>query len=135
MYYHALDYRVAYADTDKMGFVYYGNYLVYFERTRTELLRKQGILYSELEKSGIAMPVIEANLKFHAPAHYDDIISCYGEFTSLKGLRATISCRIMRGDTLLVDGYTVLAFMDMATSKPTRISDSLRERLSSLVSS
>ena len=126
MFHHALDYRVSYADTDKMGFVYYGNYLALFERTRTELLRTNGMVYAEMEAKGIAMPVIEAHLNYHAPARYDDVVSCYGELTSFKGLRVTVSCRIMLGETLLVDGYTVLTFMDMATYKPKRIDGELR---------
>ena len=132
MYHHALDYRVAYADTDKMGFVYYGNYLMLFERTRTELLRAHGLAYAELEAKGTAMPVIEAHLNFHSPARYDDVISCYGEFTSFKGLRVTVSCRIMLGNTLLVDGYTILTFMDMATNKPRRIDGELRALMEKL---
>jgi len=126
MFHHALDYRVAYADTDRMGFVYYGNYLALFERTRTELLRANGLAYADLEAAGTAMPVIEAHLNYHAPARYDDVISCYGELTSFKGLRVTVSCRIMLGDKLLVDGYTVLSFIDMATTRPKRIDGELR---------
>ncbi len=126
MYHHALDYRVAYADTDKMGFVYYGNYLAFFERTRTELLRANGLAYADLEAQGIAMPVVEAHLNYHAPARYDDVVSCYGELTSFKGLRVIVSCKIMLGETLLVDGYTILTFMDMATGRPKRIGSELR---------
>ena len=126
MFHHALDYRVAYGDTDKMGFVYYGNYLALFERTRTELLRANGLAYADLEARGIAMPVVEAHLNYHAPARYDDVVSCYGELTSFKGLRVIVSCRIMLGETLLVDGYTVLTFMDMATGRPKRIDSELR---------
>ena len=40
---HEMTYRVAYADTDQMGVVYYGNYLTYFERARTEMLRSVGL--------------------------------------------------------------------------------------------
>ena len=46
--YHDMEYRVPYADTDQMGVVYYANYLEYFERSRTEMLRAAGLPYSEL---------------------------------------------------------------------------------------
>lgn len=127
------EYRVAYADTDKMGFVYYGNYLVYFERTRTELMRQQGLTYRELEAMGIALPVIEAHLKYHAPAHYDDVLSFHGRVTALQGVRLTIACEVRRGDTLLAEGYTTLAFMDAATGRPKRIADDLRQRIEAVI--
>ncbi len=49
---HEMTYRVPYADTDQMDVVYYANYLVYFERSRTEMLRDAGLPYIELEQNG-----------------------------------------------------------------------------------
>ena len=71
--YHDMEYRVPYADTDQMGVVYYANYLEYFERSRTEMLRAAGLPYSELEKKGIILPVSEAYCKYLGPARYDDL--------------------------------------------------------------
>ncbi|HQV00887.1 MAG TPA: hotdog domain-containing protein, partial [Bacteroidia bacterium] len=51
--------RVRYAETDKMGFVYYGNYATYFEVARVEFLRSMGLSYKSVEDSGIIMPVLE----------------------------------------------------------------------------
>ena len=51
-------YRVPYADTDRMGVVYYGNYLVYFERARNELLRALDLTYREIEERGFGLPVL-----------------------------------------------------------------------------
>ena len=50
-------YRVTYADTDQMGVVYYGNYGRLLEIGRTEMIREMGMPYSDLEKSGVMMPV------------------------------------------------------------------------------
>ena len=67
--------RIAYADTDRMGVVYYANYLVLFERGRTELLRNLGIRYRDLEeKHRLFMPVTDAHCEYYAPARYDDMI-------------------------------------------------------------
>jgi len=55
-------YRVPYADTDRLGVVYYANYLVYFERGRGQLMRDAGLPYGELERRGFALPVIEAHV-------------------------------------------------------------------------
>ena len=62
------DVRIAYADTDRMGVVYYANYLVLFERGRTEFLRNAGQTYKEMEECyKIFMPVVEAHVDYFAP--------------------------------------------------------------------
>ena len=64
--------RVRYAETDKMGVVYYANYFVWFEVARAELLRSLGWSYREMEHAGVALPVIEARCAYHRSAQYDD---------------------------------------------------------------
>ena len=65
--------RVRYAETDRMGLLHHANYLVYFEQGRTELLRAQGISYRDLEDQGILLVIVNAEVRFRAPAHYDDL--------------------------------------------------------------
>ena len=60
--------RVRYAETDKMGVVYYANYFVWFEVGRTDLLRDTGWSYREMETEGIALPVIEAHCEYRQSA-------------------------------------------------------------------
>lgn len=67
-------YRVSYADTDQMGYVYYGNYAKYLEIARVEFFRNLGISYKELEKNGIFMPVSELHIQYKKPAFYDEIL-------------------------------------------------------------
>jgi acyl-CoA thioester hydrolase len=64
--------RVRYAETDRMGVVYYANYLVWFEVARTDLLRSLGWSYREMEAAGVSLPVIEAHCEYRRPARYDD---------------------------------------------------------------
>lgn len=71
---NTLSVRVTYRDTDQMGYVYYANYLVYFEMARTELLRALGRSYRECEADGIYLPVVEASCRYFASAHYDDLL-------------------------------------------------------------
>lgn len=74
--YHEFEVRVTYADTDKMGVIYYANYFRYFEQGRTELLRSLGIRYRDLEvKRKLFIPAIEANCRYLAPARYDDLLT------------------------------------------------------------
>ena len=62
-----LQLRVSYRDTDQMGFVYYANFLVYFEMARTDLLRSMGRTYRECEEAGIFLPVLEATCQYQTP--------------------------------------------------------------------
>src|SRR5438445_12076721 len=73
--YYDFEVRIAYADTDRMGVVYYANYLVLFERGRTEFLRNLGVRYRDMEeKLKIFLPATESHIAYLAPAHYDDLI-------------------------------------------------------------
>lgn len=117
---HTISYRVPYADTDQMQVVYYANYLVYFERIRNELLRASGLTYREVEAQGYALPVREAHVSYHAPATYDDLLTITGWCTALKGARLTLSYTVHCGDKLLAEGYTLHAFVNKSTLRPTR---------------
>jgi len=55
-----------------MGYVYYGNYATYFEVGRVAAMRKLGLDYSELESSGITMPVVKFEINYRKPAFYDE---------------------------------------------------------------
>ncbi|HZD41108.1 MAG TPA: thioesterase family protein, partial [Terriglobales bacterium] len=70
-----VSYRVLYGDTDKMGVVYYGNYLRWFEKGRGEFLRQLGIPYLSVEQRGIHFPVIEVACRYFRSARYDDLIT------------------------------------------------------------
>ena len=69
--------RVRYAETDKMGFCYYGNYASFFEVARVEALREKGISYRALEESGILLPVTHFEIRYFQPARYDDLLEIH----------------------------------------------------------
>ncbi len=123
---NTLIYRVPYADVDQMGFVYYANYLVYFERGRNELLRARGLPYRELEDEGIMLPVIEAHCEYRKPARYDDELAIVARIAELKGVRVKMECEIFRADTLLVRGYTWHVTTD-THGKPRRMPQALAD--------
>lgn len=122
--------RVRYADTDKMGVVYYSNYAVFYEVGRTELFRSLGIPYSQLEEQGIALPVIELIVHYHKSARYDDLISVETSIDELPSVKIKINYRILSQDgVLLNDGSSTLVFVDMKTGRPTRCPQSVLEIL------
>lgn len=116
----SISYRVPYADTDQMGVVYYSNYLVYFERLRSELLRDSGLPYGELEKTGLALPVIEAVCRYKSPARYDELLTVSGHVAEAKGARIKIVCEVSRDGELLAEGHTVHACVNRE-GRPIRV--------------
>ncbi len=50
--------RVRYAETDKMGIVYYANYRIWFEIGRTEYCRARGLSYRDIEEDDDALLVV-----------------------------------------------------------------------------
>jgi acyl-CoA thioester hydrolase len=114
--------RVRYADTDQMKVVYHGKYLEYFEVGRAALIRSLGLPYSELEKRGILLPVVEAYAKYRIPVLYDDLIFVEAVVSELPKATLKIYYRIFRDGEKgpLADGYTIHSFLNVATGKPTR---------------
>ncbi|MBW2145463.1 MAG: acyl-CoA thioesterase [Deltaproteobacteria bacterium] len=103
--------RVRYQETDKMGFVYYANYLIWFEVARTELLEGNGIPYTALEQEGIFLPAKEAGAHYIRPACYGDTVRIFTTIGSLT--RAKIECfyrAVNQDDELLVTGRTLHVF-------------------------
>ena len=122
---------VRYAETDMMGIVYHGSYLPWFELGRTNLLKEQGIHYRQLEAAGYRLPVLEAALKYHRPAVYDDTVTVVTTLREKPVLRIRLDYEIYRGDELLVTGHTLHAFIDR-TGKPVRPPASFTQRMNEL---
>ena len=118
---HTTTLRVRYADTDKMGIVYYAKYLEYFEVARTEMLRSLGLPYSEIEEKGYALPVSEASIKYYKGAGYDDELLITASLTPHHSPRVEIHYEVKKSNgELIAEGETTLVFIDRATGKPTR---------------
>jgi acyl-CoA thioester hydrolase len=102
--------RVIYGDTDQMGFVYYANYLRYFEMARNEYLRVEGQTYRIFEETfGLMLPVVEAHVSYHKPARYDDDLAIWASIAPRGAASLRFEYEIRRGDERLVSGYTVHA--------------------------
>lgn len=114
--------RVRYADTDQMKIVYYAKFFEYFEQGRSDILRKVGIPYSELEKMGYFLPVAESYAKYIKPARYDEEIVVKTIIKDLPLVRMRIEYVVYNRETkeTLVEGYTVHSFVSAETGRPTR---------------
>lgn len=122
--------RVRYAETDQMGYVYYGNYATYYEVARVEMLRSLGSSYKSLEDNGIMMPVLDLKSQYIKPAKYDDLITvrvCMPEKPNVR-IRFTYEIFSASGE-LLNTGETNLVFVDMAKNRPCRAPYEFLDRL------
>lgn len=113
--------RVRYAETDQMNVVYHGNYAQYFEVGRAECIRECGFTYKQIEELGVIMPIVEIQIKFLRPAHYDDLLTIK---TTLKELPADHRMEFHQEvyneeNKLLTVGKVVLYLMDAATNQKT----------------
>jgi acyl-CoA thioester hydrolase len=119
---HETKIRVRYKDTDRMGVIYYGNYLTYFEVGRAELMRSLGYPYSRMEKEGYSLVVVEATARYHANVGYDSEVTVKTAITEVKGASVRFDYRVLdAGGGLLVEGHTLHACLDSASQKLTRL--------------
>jgi acyl-CoA thioester hydrolase len=120
--------RVRYAETDQMGIVYYANYFVWFEVGRTDLLRRTGWSYREMEKDGVSLPVIESHCAYRQPARYDDEVEVRTTGSVVSAVRVRFDYEVIRSadDAMLVTGFTVHATLDRS-GKPCRLPERARE--------
>ncbi|NLF43800.1 MAG: acyl-CoA thioesterase [Bacteroidales bacterium] len=122
--------RVRYAETDKMGFVYYGNYPQYYEVGRVEAMRKLGMSYREMEEMGVMMPIANMSIKYIQPAYYDDLITVRTIVKDMPVSRMNFSYEILNPEGKIINtGETTLAFINMKSRRPCAAPDFFVERL------
>jgi len=118
MYESEIKIRVLYADTDQMGVVYYGNYARYYEQGRSEAIRSLGLAYIELEQQGIMMPVVEMNVRYIAPALYDDELRVVTQVRDVPNRDIHFYHSIYNSNSKLInEGHTRLVFIKSETGK------------------
>ena len=111
--------RVRYADTDQMGYMYYGNYAAFYEVARTEMLRSLGMTYQSMEKDGVMMPVLEMKSKYFKPALYDEEITVKVTIKNKPSVRILFDYELFNHNSELINvGETTLVFVDILKNKP-----------------
>ena len=128
MNYFDFEYRVRYGDTDKMGISYYANVFIWFEAARTEYFRALGMPYTECEKKGYYLPVIETSAKYIAPSTYDDLLIVRTSVSEIRTSSIYFQYQILNKATqkLLVTGSSTHVFVNTEL-RPVRIPDEIRE--------
>lgn len=105
-----------YAETDCMGVVYHGNYLIWCEIGRTEHIRKFGVSYREMEERGVALAVAEASIRYQKAARYDDAIRVETTLADVSSRTVTFDYAILNADSQdrLATARTTLVSVDRA---------------------
>jgi acyl-CoA thioester hydrolase len=130
MYISETTVRVRYAETDRMGYVYYGNYTQYYEIGRVEALRQLGTSYKEMEDSGIMLPVYTCNIKYIKPALYDDLLLIKTVIKELPTAKISFDYEIYnQQNELLNTANTLLVFINTKTNKPCAAPASFMEKI------
>ena len=113
--------RVRYGETDRMGYAYYGNYPLYYEVGRTELMRKYELTYKELEDSGILLPVADMHVDYYSPALYDELLTIKASVIKLPSVRISFLYEVFNSTNQMINkATTTLVFVDAKTRKPCR---------------
>ena len=121
---HSAFARVRYADTDRMGYLYNGNYLAFFEVGRTEIMRVKGLKYLDLEDAGYLLPLRDAYAKYLSPAYYDDVLEIRTHLNYTGGAILKFEYEILRDDIKIAEGFTTHMFVtrdSRKTVKPPKI--------------
>lgn len=130
MYISETSVRVRYAETDQMGYVYYGHYAMYYEVARVESLRQLGLTYREIEEMGVMMPVLENKSRYLAPARYDDLLRIVTTLREKPGVKIKFEYDIYNGENALIHkGETILVFINKATNRPCRQPQAMEKAL------
>ena len=106
---------VRYQETDQMGVAHHSVYPIWFEVGRTDLIKEFGLSYSQLEKEGLFLPLIEINCAYNSFARYEDRLLLISSVNELTFTRISFNYRLVREENdsaLIARGKTYHVFTD-----------------------
>jgi acyl-CoA thioester hydrolase len=111
---HLFALRVYYEDTDLSGIVYHANYLRWFERARSDMLRLLGIdQRAALEAGEGVYSVADLFIRYLAPARLDDAVAIESTAIELGAASVRLNQRALRGETLLAEAQVRVGFVSL----------------------
>ncbi len=120
--------RVRYAETDQMGVVHHANYPIWFEAARSEFCRQRDIDYSQMERDGMILPVLQLQVRYLNPARYEDEVTVRTWVLDLRRSLLRIRYEVWRDTVKLAEGETLQMLVDKTTSKPVRFPQTIADR-------
>lgn len=126
--------RVRYGETDQMGFVYYGNYALYYEVARADAMRHMNMSYRQMEAKGVIMPIVNMTCKYIRPARYDDLLTIKTTIREMPVSRMHFHYEVFNeAGVLLNQGETTLAFIKKESGRPCPAPEWFIEKLQPLM--
>ncbi len=117
--------RVRYAETDRMGLLHHAQYFNDFDLGRTEMLRRRGVSYREIEDAGHFLVIVAIACQFKQPARYDDLLTLRTTLTRVTRIKIMHTYEVRRDGLLLAEGHSTLACVNRE-GRPQALPDSLR---------
>lgn len=119
-----------YGEVDQMGYLHHGNYALYLEQARTELLRDLGLSYKKMEEEGVLLPVREMKIRYLNPATYDEVLTIKTRLVNIPSVRLDFEYEIFNENNLeLCKASTTLVFVNVVNKKPMRAPEYLKKRI------
>jgi acyl-CoA thioester hydrolase len=125
----SLELRIYYEDTDAQGVVFYANYLKYFERGRTEFLRKCGYLQNELLEKNIIFIVNKLDIHYKKPVLLDQLITIESSLLELKKASFCFNQRVVINSEIMCEANVLCGCVDLETKKPIALPEEIRMRM------
>ena len=118
--------RVYYEDTDAGGVVYHASYIAFYERARTEMLRKCGFSQQLLLTEHVAFVVRKMTVEYLAPARLDDLLEIQSEIKSMRGASMVFSQRVVNAENqILSEAEVLIVCVDLSLMKPRALPKSI----------
>jgi acyl-CoA thioester hydrolase len=131
---HRFAVRAYFEDTDLSGVVYHANYLRWFERARSDMLRLLGIDQRAAHEAGEgAYAVAELTIRYLAPARLDDAVLIESRTEELRAASCRMHQRALRGDTLLSEARLRVGFVS-PSGRPRKQPDAWRAAFATIAS-
>lgn len=126
--------RVRYAESDQMGRAHHMAYVAWMELGRTELMRRNGLSYAEMERRGVLLPVVRLEIDYLRAVSYEELLEIHTRLVEVRSRRVRFAYRVVAKEDgrLVAEGLTVLVCMG-PEGRPRRLPDDLRQSLTELM--
>jgi acyl-CoA thioester hydrolase len=123
--------RVRWAEVDRQGIVFNGNYFLYFDVAITEYYRAIGIDYPDgiVKAFGTDLYAVKATAEYHGSAEFDDVLDIHGRTARLGRSSMQFLLEIWRGGEHLVSGELIYVNADTANRKSAPLPEPLRQKI------
>ena len=119
--------KVRFAETDAQGIAHHAVYVVWFEVARIEYLARFGGGYPQLQAEGIEALTLDVNVRYLAPARFDDRLTVGARCGDVRGARFAFDYAVERDGVRVAEGSTGHACVDAQTLRPRRVPTWLAE--------